>query len=110
MAGKIIWILCGCGCALLFDGIGIFAMRREKPMWFWSGSEDDLKAEQLSDVKAYNRANGIMWIVYSLLFWVAGLLGIWRPVDGAILLGVACVFGSLGLAYAYTRILKKYLK
>ena len=105
-----IWLLCVCGSAVLFDAIGIYAMGREKPMWFWSGTGNDLKPEQLTNVRAYNRANGIMWLVYSLPYWAAGILGIWRMNDGAILLGVACVFGSIALAMSYNRILKKYLK
>ena len=54
-------------CGALFTGIGIFAWRRKKPMWFWSGSP--VRKEDLSDVPAYNRANGKMWLVFSAAFW-----------------------------------------
>ena len=36
--------------ALLFTGLGIFAWRRKKPMWFYSGSE--VKPWQIRDIPA----------------------------------------------------------
>ena len=38
-------------------------------MWFWSGSS--VKENEISDIRAYNHANGVMWIVYSLVLWAA---------------------------------------
>ncbi len=60
--GMVIWFLCVGGCALTFTGIGIYAYRRKEPMWFWSGSI--VRKEELTDVQAYNHANGIMWILF----------------------------------------------
>ena len=57
---------------LTFTGIGIYAARRKEPMWFWSGST--VPAWEIRDIPAYNRANGVMWCLYSLLFYLAGLL------------------------------------
>lgn len=34
-------------------------------MWFWSGKT--VKETKISDITAYNHANGIMWIVYSII-------------------------------------------
>ena len=92
--------------AAFFTGLGVFAMRREKPMWFYSGSE--VKAWQIRDVPAYNRANGIMWIVFSLGFWVAALLGCFNVPAGGVLVMVTCLVGIPGLVIAYNRIYKKY--
>lgn len=36
MMDVIIWFGCVWGCAILFIGIGFYAERREKPMWFWA--------------------------------------------------------------------------
>ena len=60
-ANWIVWLLCSGGGALVFTVIGIYAYRRNEPMWFWSGST--VRREELSDVKGYNHANGIMWVV-----------------------------------------------
>ena len=72
----IIWLITLIPCSLLFTGIGIYAWRREKPMWFWSGST--VREEEITDVKAYNRENGIMWICYSLVFWISTIMGLWE--------------------------------
>ena len=37
-------------------------------MWFWAG--DTVSEDEITDVRAYNRANGIMWLCYSLPFWI----------------------------------------
>jgi len=54
---KVIWLVITIPCSLLFTGIGIYAWRRRKPMWFWSGSS--VREEEITNVKAYNRENGI---------------------------------------------------
>ncbi|WP_155829787.1 hypothetical protein [Butyrivibrio sp. AC2005] len=41
-------------------------------MWFWSGQT--VEEDEIADVKAYNRANGIMWIAFSLLMWISTVL------------------------------------
>ena len=48
----IIWLITLIPCSLLFTGIGIYAWRREKPMWFWSGStvrEEEITEQTISD-------------------------------------------------------------
>ena len=102
----IIWLVITIPCGLLFTGLGIYAWRLEKPMWFWSGST--VRPDQITDVKAYNRENGIMWICYSLVFWVTMFLG-FRNISGAgIVLAVGCFGGIPLLAVNYNRIWKKY--
>ena len=75
MAGSIIWYATIFGCAALFCGIGIYARKTEKAMWFWSGSTVD--PSTITDVKAYNAENSRMWLLYSLWYWVAGIAWIW---------------------------------
>ena len=47
-------------------------------MWFWSGKT--VKETEISDITAYNHANGIMWIVYSIIYWMATFAGIWNSI------------------------------
>ena len=103
---KLIFSLIMIPCAAAFTGLGIFAWKRKKPMWFWSGSE--VKAWQLTDVAAYNRANGIMWIVFSLGFWASAILGLFNVPAAGVLVMVTSVLGIPGLIIAYKRIYKKY--
>ncbi|MCR2044167.1 hypothetical protein [Anaerosalibacter massiliensis] len=61
-------------CATVFIGIGIFALKKKTPMHFWSGTR--VKTEEISDVKAYNKANGTMWIAYGSTFILSAILSI----------------------------------
>ena len=103
---KLIFFFAILPAALSFTGIGILAMTRKKPMWFYSGSE--VKPWQIRDIPAYNRSNGWMWIGYSLGFWIAAVLGILSVPVAGILLAVWCLGGIPVLVIVYNRIYKKY--
>ena len=92
--------------AAFFTGIGVFAMGRKKPMWFYSGSE--VKPYEIRDIPAYNRANGIMWIVFSLGFWAAAALSLFHVPAAGILTALWCLGGIPVLVLAYNRIYKKF--
>ena len=106
MAGKIIWWIVSFGCAILFYAIGAYAQKLEKPMWFWSGTE--VKAEQITDIKQYNKENGVMWKLYSLWYAAAGLAEIWNTIVALIILVLSCTVGIVILVYSYQKIYKKY--
>jgi hypothetical protein len=103
---KVIWLVITIPCSLLFTGIGIYAWRRRKPMWFWSGSS--VREEEITNVKAYNRENGIMWICYSAVFWISTIMGIRSVSIAGIVLAVGCLGGLPLLVIAYNRIYRKY--
>jgi hypothetical protein len=103
---KVIWLVITIPCSLLFTGIGIYAWRRRKPMWFWSGSS--VREEGITNVKAYNRENGIMWICYSAVFWISTIMGIRSVSIAGIVLAVGCLGGLPLLVIAYNRIYRKY--
>ena len=108
MIGSMIWCVTIFGCALLFIGIGIYAARLEKPMWFWSGSTVD--PETITNVKQYNWENARMWGLYSLWYWVAGFLWFWRPIAAVAFLTVGATLGTGLLVHAYLKIEKRYKK
>ncbi len=93
-------------CSALFTGIGVYALRRKQPMWFWSGTT--VKASEISDIPAYNRANGIMWIAFSAIFWASAVLGLFRMGAAGILVAAGCLLGLPALVLVYQRILAKY--
>lgn len=63
----IIWILVG----LIFVGIGIYDLRAKEVVGFWSnGKRPPVKGE---DLKAYNKAVGILWIVFAVIFMLLGI-------------------------------------
>ena len=106
MIGKIIMCTVCFGCGILFFAIGSYAKRLEKPMWFWSGIEVD--PSKIADVKSYNKANGIMWQIYSLFFWISGILELFYPIVALIFLIFGSTVGIVFLVYAYNQIYKKY--
>lgn len=106
MAGKIIMCVVSFGCAILFYSIGIYAQKLKRPMSFWSGSEID--ASQITDVGQYNKENGLMWKLYSLWYFAAGLAEIWNTIIAVIFLVSSCTVGLALLVRSYNRIFKKY--
>ena len=104
--GKIMWMLIMIPLSALFTGIGIFAWLRKEPMWFWAGST--VKESEIRDVRAYNRANGIMWLVYSVVFWASTILGMFHVGAAGIVLTIGCPAGIFALIIAYLRIYDYY--
>ena len=103
---KIVWLVIMIPVSALFTGIGIYAWKRKKPMWFWSGST--VSESEITDIPAYNRANGIMWICYSLVFWISAIMGLFEIAAAGIVLIVGCLVGTPILVIVYGRIYKKY--
>ncbi len=93
-------------CGIIFTGIGIFAWRREKPMWFWSGTT--VQEMEIKNIPAYNRANGIMWIVYSIPFWISAVTGSHFEGVSKALVVAACTIGIPILIVSYQKIYRKY--
>ena len=103
---NLVFLIIMIPCAAAFTGLGVFAMRRKKPMWFWSGSE--VKPYEIRDIPAYNRANGWMWIGYSLGFWAAAALSLLNGPAAGVLVAVWCLGGIPVLVLGYNRIYQKY--
>lgn len=92
--------------ASLFTGIGIYAWNRKKPMWFWSGST--VKEREITDVRAYNRANGIMWIAFSLIYWAGAVLSCFESKAVGPLIMIGTLVGIVFLIVTYQKIYRKY--
>ena len=92
--------------SILFTGIGIYAWKRKEPMWFWMGKS--VSKEEITDVKAYNRANGIMWLLFSLIFWVCTLVGIYDVLLASEIMFKAIFVSIPLLIISYICIYRKY--
>jgi len=93
-------------CALIFGLIALWAFKRKDPMHFWSGST--VRPEEISDIPAYNRANGLMWAIYTVCMVITGILSLFSIKIGVILLIILCVPGIIVLIIVYNRIYNKY--
>lgn len=103
---RLIWVMIMAPVSALFTGIGIYGWKKKTPMWFWSGST--VKESEIRDIPAYNRANGILWIGFSCIFWISLVLGIFQLKAGGICLIVGSIAGCIALPVLYTRIYDSY--
>ncbi len=105
---RVVWLIIMIPLAVVFTGIGVFAWRCKKPMWFYSGSE--VKEDEITDIHAYNKANGKMWIAFSGIFWLSAALGVFQSAAAGIAVAVGVIAGIPFLVLTYGKIYKKYKK
>lgn len=91
---------------VIFLGIGIYSFKNNIPMHFWSGSI--VEAKEITDIKAYNKAVGTMWIVYGLLYFISWIISNFSNEIGNILMGLLALPGVIVLILCYNRIYNKY--
>ena len=92
----IIWSLMG----VLFIAMGIYdiSSKKAKPFGFWANAE----VGAIEDVKGYNRALGILWCVYGVLFVLIGLPLLAGQNSGSIIISMlGTMFISIGAMIAY---------
>ena len=111
--GGVLCLVISWSCAVLFYGIGWWAQRKQTPMGFWSGME--LKPEWVRDIPAYNRECAVMWKVYSIPYFLCGILGLLGmfhtgfTVAMVVLMVLATVPGLIPLIRHYKKIERKYI-
>ncbi len=106
--GLVIMLLCCWGSGALFYGIGMWADRLKKPMHFWAGTEVDPKT--VRDIPGYNHANAVMWKLYSIPYWIAGLCSFFSNALAGIVLMLACIPGLAFLFRQYHKIEKEFMQ
>ncbi|MGN1176418.1 MAG: hypothetical protein ACI4S1_13280 [Roseburia sp.] len=97
--------------AIFMMGIGIVQLKSKKPVAFYSG-EKPPRAEDVTDVNAWNKKHGLMWIVYAVvivLSYFAGMLigdSVWSviPMVGGVVVPIPFM-----IRY-HNRLRKEYLK
>lgn len=101
----VIMVLAG----LLFVGIGISNIKSKEPVGFYSGVKPP-KAEELSDVVAWNCKHGLLWISYGIglmICWFGFLIG--EILGFCTVIGI-CIGGVLWLMIGHHKLEKKYRK
>lgn len=90
--------------------IGIAQYRSKNPVGFWSGKQPP-KKEQITDVKAYNRKHGLMWILYGIGFILCFVCGL--PFGGEIaayLCMIEVLGGLFGMIVYHNKLNRMYCK
>ena len=80
----VIWAIMG----VLFIAMGIYDLnsKKAKPFGFWANAE----VAPIEDAKGYNRALGILWCVYGVLFTLIGLPLLDEQNSSLIILSILC--------------------
>ncbi len=91
--------------------IGVVSYRKKTPCGFWAGVEPP-GLDRVSDVLAYNRKHGIMWIVYGvgmIATYLAGaLLG--DVFAGSMISGAVAVGGIFVMVLYHNHLENKYVR
>ncbi|MBQ7956304.1 MAG: hypothetical protein IJ282_11270 [Lachnospiraceae bacterium] len=107
MLGFIICALVG----LLVVGLGFWCFRAKKPVGFWANAEAP-EAKNINDVTGYNRAVGILLIIFGIVFVLLCLpiLG-GQNSPGIIVSILGMMFESIAAMVVYTVVIEpKYTK
>ena len=76
-------------------------------MHFWAGTI--VRPEEISNIEAYNKANGMMWILYGSAYILAGLFSlIFNVYIGAFMIVFMLMPGLVILIMVYKKIYNKY--
>ncbi len=86
--------------------LGFVQYRSKEPVGFWAGKKPPRK-EEITDVGAYNRKHGLMWILYGLGLIVCYVCGMSFGGLTAAYLCMAEVFGGLLAMAAYHNMLNR---
>lgn len=60
--------------ALIMIGIGLSNLKSKQPVGFYSG-EKPFREEEISDIQAWNKKHGYMWIIYGICIILSGIIG-----------------------------------
>ncbi|MCI9527200.1 MAG: hypothetical protein HFH37_09835 [Lachnospiraceae bacterium] len=113
MAERIITIVIIAISAAPMIILGIVQYNSKEPVGFWSGKEPP-KSQQVTDVKAYNRRHGVMWIVYGLGFFPGfAPVIIWGEEFALIAVAlflIECIGGIFVMIAYHNKLNRRYLK
>lgn len=94
---------------MVFLGLGCWVIKQDRPCGFWTGQE--VRNEEVSDVKGYNKELGSLWLGFGALIWLVAIVGgIFGGAVGGIGMCIAFVIGIPMLPVLYNRIYRKYQK
>ncbi len=97
--------------ALLMIGIGISQINSKKPVGFFSGEEPP-KAEDITDLRAWNKKHGMMWIIYGAFIIFSAIIGYFinDPLLAVIPLSCGMILPVILMVLYHDRLVKKYIK
>ena len=104
---SIIYFVAILGCAISFLATSIWSFVSKNPVNFWAGEK--IPSDFVTDIKKYNHAYGILWLVYGLFWLIAAVLGLFSLSISVALVIIDCV-GIIILILINFQIRKRYFK
>ena len=101
MSAFLCWMM-----ALIYCLIAVWVSMWKRPVHFFTG--DKMTSEEVTDVRAYNRANGKMWAVYAIINAVAGFIALLNSITGYVLFAILTLPGLFVLFAFHKRIYSRY--
>lgn len=99
-----------CIVSIFLIGIGISQLKSKSPVGFYTG-EKPPEAEQLTDVNAWNRKHGMMWIIYGIALAGSFFTGIpaGDSIYSVIITGCVALGALPVMIWYHGRLKQKYL-
>lgn len=111
MAEAMIGLVIYAFVAIIMIGIGVSQLKSKTPVAFYSG-EKPPKEETLTDVKAWNKKHGMMWVIYGVIMLLSYLVGI--PIIDSVICVIPMVGGTIipiiVMTWYHHQLCKKYMK
>lgn len=91
---------------IAFGSFSVYCFVSKTPVNFWAG--DEIKPEEINDIRKYNNINGIMWTVFTVPQLAAVVIMPFNSTLAGILLTVCGVGGIIPIMFVYKAVEKKY--
>lgn len=105
---NIIYFVSILACAMTFLAISVWAFTSKNPVNFWAGEK--ISADSISDIKKYNQAYGVMWLIFGLCWLITAVLGLFSLSISIVVLVVLNTVGLVTLILVNNKIRKRYMK
>lgn len=110
MAGFIIAFMIYGFVSILMITIGIIQFKSKKPVGFYTG-EKPPRAEDLTDVKAWNHRHGMLLISYGISLMLSYLVGFFLgEIASACIMVLVTIGGGIVMCICHSKLQVKYLK
>lgn len=106
MASRVIGAFSSFLCFLPMFLISFAGKKSKEPINFISG--DNSLKKKIKDVKAYNHAMAVLFLIWSLCYFCAGILYLFNPLYGTMMLICSCTIVLAMMFIWYKILVKRY--
>lgn len=92
--------------ALILIGIALYITKLKKPINFWN--DEDHLSQTISNFKSYNKDISKLYIIHSMIYFMAGLIVYYNIVLSGIFVCLTSLIWILFSIFYYKKIIKKY--